>query len=89
MLKEGKVKIPNDEERKKGLLEVKHDTKWEDYNPKVRSLIGMVWAASKKSFGVSIDSVKMPKKKVVHMFKTFFTGELKEMVWKKLKEDNQ
>ncbi len=89
MLKEGKVKIPYDEELKKGLLELKHDTKWEDYNPKVRSLIGMTWAASKKSFGVSIDSTEMPKKKVMQMFKTFFTGEIKEMVLKNLKEDNQ
>jgi len=86
-LEEGRLKIPNDEELKAGLLELKENTKWESYNPKVRSLIAGLWASSKKSFGISIDSKEMPKQKVVQIFKTFFTGELKEAVLKHLKEE--
>jgi len=85
MMKEGRLSIPPDAELKNGLLSIKLDTKWEDYPQKVRSMIGIVWAKKDGKFGISIDSEEMPKDKVMHMFKMFFTGKGKEIIMHNLK----
>lgn len=88
LMREGKVKLPIDEELKRGLLELKESTKWEEYNPKVRGLIASIWAARKGAYGISIESTEIPKNKVVDIFRHFFTGDIKDMVLNNLKQEN-
>jgi hypothetical protein len=89
MMEEKKIKIPYDEELKEELLTLTPNTIWEDYNPKVRHLIGLCWAASKNAFAISIDSSAIPKTKMVQIFKIFFTGDIKEAILKQLKEQTK
>ncbi len=40
LLKDGKMHLPNDPELIKELTDLKYETPWEDYSPRMRSLIG-------------------------------------------------
>ncbi len=84
VMEERRIRIPRDEELQRGLLSIRKDTRWEDYNPKVRSLIASVWAAKNNKIGISIDAEKMPKDKVISMFKMFFTRKIKGINFKEV-----